>query len=56
LTARESEILALLVHGLATKQIARHLAISLLTVNGHLRSPYRKCQVSGRDEFFGRLG
>ena len=56
LSAREAEILALLVDGLASKQIARRLAISLLTVNGHLRSIYRKCHVSGRDELFGRLG
>ncbi|MBA2953331.1 GAF domain-containing protein [Nocardioides sp. CGMCC 1.13656] len=56
LTDRESEVLASLVDGLAGKQIARKLAISLLTVNDHLRSLYRKCQVSGRDELFGRLG
>ena len=56
LTARESEILGLLVDGLASKQVARKLAISLLTVNGHLRSLYRKCRVSGREELFGRLG
>jgi len=55
LTVRESEILGLLVHGLAGKQIARELGISLLTVNGHLQSVYRKCGVSGRDELFGRL-
>ena len=56
LTTRESEILGLLVDGLASKQVARELAISLLTVNGHLRSLYRKCRVSGREELFGRLG
>ncbi|MBA2531323.1 MAG: hypothetical protein H0V23_04350 [Nocardioidaceae bacterium] len=54
LTARESEVLGLLAHGLASKQIARELAISLLTVNGHLRSMYRKCGVTGREELFGR--
>ena len=54
LTRRESEILGLLVHGLAGRQIARELAISLLTVNGHLKSTYRKCGVTGRDELFGR--
>ena len=32
------------------------LEISLLTVNGHLGSLYRKCGVSGREELFGRLG
>jgi DNA-binding CsgD family transcriptional regulator len=56
LTAREREIAGLLVEGLAGKQIARGLAISLLTVNGHLRSLYRKCGVTGREELVGRLG
>jgi len=55
LSARESEIFSLLVDGLASKQIARELAISLLTVNGHLGSLYRKVDVSGREELFGRL-
>jgi DNA-binding NarL/FixJ family response regulator len=55
LTARESEVLGLLAHGLAGKQIARQLAISPLTVNEHLRSLYRKCGVTGREELFGRL-
>lgn len=56
LSPREFEILELLVDGLASKQIARRLAISLLTVNGHLRSLYRKCQVTGREEIVSRLG
>lgn len=55
LTGRESEVLGLLAYGLASKQIARELAISLLTVNGHLTSLYRKCGVTGREELFGRL-
>jgi DNA-binding CsgD family transcriptional regulator len=55
LTARESEALDLLAYGLAGKQIARELAISPLTVNGHLRSLYRKCGVNGREELLGRL-
>jgi DNA-binding NarL/FixJ family response regulator len=55
LTPRESDVLGLLVHGLASKQIARQLAISLFTVNEHLRSLYRKCGVTGREELFGRL-
>jgi DNA-binding CsgD family transcriptional regulator len=55
LTARESEVLGLLVHGLAGKQIARQLAISLFTVNEHLGSLYRKCGVPGRDELLGHL-
>lgn len=55
LTERESEALGLLAYGLAGKQIARELAISPLTVNGHLRALYRKCGVTGREELFGRL-
>jgi DNA-binding CsgD family transcriptional regulator len=55
LSPRETEILRLLVEGLASKQIARELDISTLTVNGHLRALYRKCRVTGREELFGRL-
>jgi DNA-binding CsgD family transcriptional regulator len=55
LSPRESEVFRLLVEGSASKQIARELAISLLTVNGHLSSLYRKCHVSGREELIGRL-
>jgi DNA-binding NarL/FixJ family response regulator len=55
LTPRESDVLGLLVHGLAGKQIARRLAISLFTVNEHLRSLYRKCGVTGREDLLGRL-
>jgi DNA-binding CsgD family transcriptional regulator len=56
LTARETDVLGLLVRGLAGKQIARELAISLWTVNEHLHSLYRKCAVTGREELIGRLG
>jgi DNA-binding CsgD family transcriptional regulator len=55
LTRRELEVLGLVTAGLAGKHVARELGISLLTVNGHLRSVYRKCRVSGRDELVGRL-
>lgn len=50
LTQRESEVLELVVAGLAAKQIAKRLNLSVLTVNDHLRSIYRKTDVSGRDE------
>ena len=56
LTARETDVLGLLVRGLAGKQIARELAISPWTVNEHLHSLYRKCAVTGREELIGRLG
>ncbi|MGZ4591919.1 MAG: LuxR C-terminal-related transcriptional regulator [Actinomycetes bacterium] len=55
LTRRESDVLTCLAHGLPGKHIARELAISPLTVNGHLRSLYRKCGVTGREELVGRL-
>ena len=50
LTSRETQIFTLLTYGLATKQIARELyAVSQLAVAGaHLRSLYRKCEVTGR--------
>lgn len=56
LTARESEVLNLLAQGLASKHIARELSLSLLTVNGHLRSLYRKCRATGREELLASLG
>ena len=55
LTGREREVLQLLVGGHPAKQIARRLDVSVLTLNGHLRSIYRKCRVRGRDELFARL-
>jgi DNA-binding CsgD family transcriptional regulator len=55
LTVRESQILNLLTHGLASKQVARQLGISIYTVNEHLGSLYRKCDVTGREELIGRL-
>ncbi|HEY0472511.1 MAG TPA: helix-turn-helix transcriptional regulator [Kribbella sp.] len=50
LTHRESEVLELIATGLAAKQIARRLGLSVLTINDHLRSAYRKAGVSSRDE------
>jgi DNA-binding CsgD family transcriptional regulator len=55
LTGRESEVLDLVARGRSSKQIARRLAISVLTVNGHLRSVYRKCGAAGREDLVGRL-
>jgi DNA-binding CsgD family transcriptional regulator len=48
LTAREIEILRLVTQGLTNAQIANHLILSRLTVNAHLRSIYRKLDVSTR--------
>jgi LuxR family transcriptional regulator, maltose regulon positive regulatory protein len=48
LTARESEILALLKTGLKNREIADQLDISNSTVENHLRSIYAKLRVSTR--------
>ncbi len=55
LSARETDVLRLLVQGLAAKQVARRLGISVLTVGDHQRSLYRKAAVNGRDELVSLL-
>jgi DNA-binding CsgD family transcriptional regulator len=55
LTDRERQVMDLLLRGGPAKQIARHLDISVLTLNGHLRAIYRKYGVRGRDELYARL-
>jgi len=50
LTRRESEVVELVAAGLAAKQMASRLGLSVLTVNDHLGSIYRKTGVSSRDE------
>ncbi|HKF37778.1 MAG TPA: LuxR C-terminal-related transcriptional regulator, partial [Ktedonobacteraceae bacterium] len=48
LTAREVEVLRLLVQGWTDAQIAEHLVISPRTVNRHTTSLYSKLNVSSR--------
>ncbi len=48
LTPRENEVLRLLATGLTSAQIAEQLIISVLTVNGHIRSIYSKLGVTSR--------
>ena len=48
LTARETEILELLVDGLTQKGIADRLCVSAHTVDGHVRHVYEKLQVHSR--------
>jgi HD-GYP domain-containing protein (c-di-GMP phosphodiesterase class II) len=48
LTARETEVLALLARGLPNKQIARDLSISPKTVGNHVEHVYAKLGVSSR--------
>ena len=45
LTAREKEILQLLVDGHSKKHLADHLCISLYTVETHLKNIYAKLHV-----------
>lgn len=55
LSPRERDVLRLLVQGLAAKQVARRLGISVLTIGDHQRALYRKAQVRGRDELLSLL-
>lgn len=55
LTRRETEVLRLIALGLPAKQMARHMQLSVHTVNDHLRAIYRKASVRGRDELLARL-
>ncbi len=50
LTARETEILALLAQGSANKEIAAHLGLSVHTVERHLTNLYGKIAVRSRSE------
>jgi DNA-binding NarL/FixJ family response regulator len=50
LTARESEVLALLVTGLRNREIALAMYVSVDTVKTHIRNLYRKLQVRNRTE------
>jgi len=55
LTQKESEVVPLLAAGLPAKQMARRLSISVSTLNGHLKSIYRKADVRGRGELMSLL-
>lgn len=50
LTPREREVLRLIARGLAYKQVARRLSISIKTVESHVSSVLRKLQLSSRHE------
>jgi DNA-binding NarL/FixJ family response regulator len=49
LTVREEDVLRLVARGLSDAQVASALVISPRTVNAHLRSIYRKLQISSRN-------
>ncbi len=50
LSAREREVLALVVEGLANKQIAQQLRISEKTVKAHLTSIFQRLGVADRTQ------
>ncbi len=50
LPPREQEVLRLIARGLASKQVARKLSISIKTVETHVSSVLRKLQLSSRHE------
>ena len=50
LTAREHEVLALVIAGLSNKQIARRLGISEKTVKGHLTNLFQRIGVTDRTQ------
>ncbi|MFM9984609.1 MAG: LuxR C-terminal-related transcriptional regulator [Flavobacteriales bacterium] len=54
LTARETEILALLVDGMSYKMIASRLEVSYHTVNAHIRNIYDKLHVHSLGEAVGK--
>jgi DNA-binding CsgD family transcriptional regulator len=54
LTAREREIVALVVKGLTNPEIGTALSLSLHTVRNHLNTVFRKLDVGTRAELAGR--
>ena len=50
LTAREIQVVDALLAGCSNLEIAVQLTISKRTVESHLESVYRKCQVSSRGQ------
>ena len=54
LTAREIEVLRLIVAGMRNQEIADHLFISLSTVKRHIANAYGKLGVSHRTEAVAR--
>lgn len=56
LTDREKEVAAFLLQGLAARQIAGELGISLNTANFHIKNLYKKLGIGGRLELFSRFG
>lgn len=55
LTAREKEVLQLLIKGLSYKDIAGNLFISSETLNSHIKNIYRKLDVHSRSELAAKF-
>jgi DNA-binding CsgD family transcriptional regulator len=55
LTPREQQVARALSRGLSTRQIAKEVRLSELTVQDHLTMIYRKARTSGRTELVARL-
>ncbi len=55
LSGREREVLALLLRGLSTESIARHLVISRHTVRDHTKAIFAKAGVNSRPELVARV-
>jgi len=56
LTPREREVAALVVDGLADREIAERLVVGERTVETHLANIYRKLGVRSRVELITRFG
>lgn len=56
LTRREREVALLAAQGLASKDIAEKLFLSVRTVENHLQRSYEKLGIAGRDELPGVIG
>lgn len=56
LTRREREVALLAAQGLASKDIAEKLFLSVRTVENHLQRGYEKLGIAGRDELAGVIG
>ncbi len=54
LTKREQEVLALVIEGKSSKEVAEDLYVSKRTVDFHLANIYEKLQVSNRVQAFRR--